>query len=57
MFKAINGLTPNFISDNEAMASDMHDKDTRLSRSNDVHIPPHNSAILKQSFMYNGIVV
>ena len=35
----------------------MHDRDTRLSRSNDVHIPPHNSAILKRSFMYNGSVV
>ena len=44
-----------FISDNVTM--DMHDRDTRLSRSNDVHIPPHNSAILKRSFMYNGSVV
>ena len=57
MFKAVNGLTPNYISDNVAMARDMHDRDTRLSRSNDVHIPPHNSAILKRSFMYNGSVV
>ena len=57
MFKAVNGLTPNYISDNVAMARDMHDRDTRLSRSNDVHIPPHNSAILKRSFVYNGSVV
>ena len=57
MFKAVNGLTPNYISDNVTMARDMHDRDTRLSRSNDVHIPPHNSAILKRSFMYNGSVV
>ena len=57
MFKAINGLTPNYISDNVTMARDMHDRDTRLSRSNGVHIPPHNSAILKRSFMYNGSVV
>ena len=57
MFKAINGLTPNYISDNVTMARDMHDMDTHPSRSNDVHIPPHNSAILKRSFMYNGSVV
>ena len=57
MFKAVNGLTPNYISDNVTMARDMHDRDTRLSRSNDVHIPPHNSAILKRSFMYNGSAV
>ena len=57
MFKATNGLTPNYISDNVTMTRDMHDRDTRLSRSNDVHIPLHNSAILKRSFMYNGSVV
>ena len=57
MFKAVNGITPNYISDNVTMAKDMHDRDTRVSRSNDVHIPPHNSAILKRSFMYNGSVV
>ena len=39
------------------MPSDIHDRDTRLSRSNDVHITPHNFAMLKMSFMYNGSVV
>ena len=57
MFKAVNGITPNYISDNVTMARNMHDRHTRLSRSNDVHIPPHNSAILKRSFMYHGRVV
>ena len=54
MFKTVNGLTPNYISDSVTMTSDIHDLDTRLSRSNDVHIPLHNYAMLKWSFRLNG---
>ena len=57
MFKAINGLVPNYLSDSIAMASEAHDWDTRLSESLDAHIPSHNSSALKRSFIYNGSVL
>ena len=39
------------------MASEAHDRDTRLSESLDVHIPSLNSSALKRSFIYNGSVL
>ena len=57
MFKAINGLVPNYLSDSIVMAGEAHDRDTRLSESLDVHIPSHNSSALKRSFTYNGSVL
>ena len=45
------------ITDNVVMAGEIHDRDTRLSHSNDVHIPPHNTDILKRSFIFNGGVI
>ena len=57
MFKAICGLTPMYMTDNIVMAAETHDRDTRLSNSNDVNIPPHNSDVLKRSFIYNGSVI
>ena len=57
MFKAINGLVPNYSSDSIVMAGEAHDRDTRLSESLDVHIPSHNSSTLKLSFIYNGSVL
>ena len=57
MFKAIRGLTPMYMTDNIVMAAETHDRDTRLSNSNDVNIPPHNSDVLKRSFIYNGSVI
>ena len=55
MFKTINGLVPNYLSDSIVLASEAHDRDTRLSL--DVHIPSHNSSALKRSFIYNGSVL
>ena len=57
MFKAINGLVPNYLSDSIVMAGESHDRHTRLSESRDVHIPSHNSSALKRSFIYNGSVL
>ena len=57
MYKAIHGLTPMYMTDNIVMAGETHDRDTRLSDSNDVNIPPHNSHVLKRSFIYNGSVI
>ena len=57
MFKAINGLVPNYLSDSIVMAGESHDRDTRLSESLDVHIPSHNSSALKRSFIYHGSVL
>ena len=57
MFKAINGLVPNYLSDSIVMAGEAHDRNTRLSESPDVHIPSHNSSTLKRSFIYNGSVL
>ena len=48
MFKA---QTPNFVSDHVTTASDIYDRDTRLSRATDVDIQPHNSALLKRNGM------
>ena len=57
MFKAINGLTPAYSTDSIVMASEAHDRNTRLTNSNDVHVKSHNSEILKRSFVYNGSVL
>ena len=57
MFKAINGLTPAYLTDSIVMASEAHDRNTRLTNSYDVHVPSHNSEILKRSFVYNGSVL
>ena len=39
------------------MASEAHDRNTRLTNSYDVHVPSHNGEILKRSFVYNGSVL
>ena len=57
MYKSIHGLTPLHLTDSLVMANDVHDRNTRLTNSNDVHVPPHKSNILKRSFIYNGSVV
>ena len=46
-----------YLTDNVVMASEIHDRDTRLSHSNDVHILPHNTDILKRSFICNCGVI
>ena len=57
MFKAINGLTPEYLTDSIVMASEAHDRNNRLTKSYDVHVPPHYSEILKRSFVYNDSVL
>ena len=57
MFKAINGLTPPYLTDSIVRAIEAHDRNTRLANSYDVHVPSHNSEILKRSFVYNGSVL
>ena len=57
MFKAINKIVPNYLSDSNVMAGETHDRDTRLSESLDVHIPSHNSSTLKRSFICNSSVL
>ena len=57
MYKAIHGLTPIYMTNNIVMAGETHGRDTRLSDSNDVNIPPHNSDVLKRSLIYNGTVI
>ena len=57
MFKATCGLTPMYMTDNIVMAAETYDRDARLSNSNDVNIPPHNSDVLKRSFIYNGSAI
>ena len=57
MIKAINGLTTPYLTDSIVMASEAHDRNTRLTNSFDVHVQSHNSEILKRSFVYNGSVL
>ena len=57
MYKTIHGITPMYMTDNIVMAGETHDRNTRLSDSNDVNIPPHNSDVPKRSFIYNGSVI
>ena len=45
------------MTDNIVMAGETHDRDTRLSDSNDVNIPPHNPDVLKRSFINNCSVI
>ena len=42
MFKAINGLTPPYLTDSIVRANETHDRNTRLANSYDVHVPSHN---------------
>ena len=39
------------------MASEAHDRNTRLTNSYDVHVPSHNREISNLYFVYNGIVL
>ena len=57
MFKAINGLTPAYLTNAIVMAREAHDRNTRLTNSYDIHVPSHNSEILKRSFVYNCSVL
>ena len=57
MYKAINGLTPPHLTDSIVRANEAHDRNTRLPNSYDVHVPSHNSEILKRSFVYNSGVL
>ena len=57
MYKSVHGLAPMYLTDNVVMAGEVNDRDTQLSHSNDVHIPPHNTDILKWSFIFNGGVI
>ena len=57
MFKAINWLTAAYLTDSIVIACEVHDRNTRLTNSNDVHVPSHNSEILNRSFVYNGSVL
>ena len=57
MFKAMNGLTPPYLTDSIVRANEAHDRNTRLANSYDVHVPSHNSEILKRSFVYKGSVL
>ena len=57
MFKAINGLTPPYLTDSIVRANEAHDRNTRLANSYDVHVPSHDSEILKRSFVYIGSVL
>ena len=56
MYKSVHGLAPIYLTENVVMAGEIHDRDTRLSHSNDVHIPPHTD-ILKWSFIFNGGII
>ena len=57
MFKAINGLTPPYLTDSIVRANETHDHNTRLANSYDVYVPSYDSEILKRSFVYNGSVL
>ena len=57
MFKAINGLTFAYLTDSIEMASEAHDRNTRLTNSYDVYVPSHNREISKRYFVYNGSVL
>ena len=57
MFKAVNGLTPPYLIDSIIRANEAHDRNTRLAHSDDVHVPSHDSRILKRFFVYNGSVL
>ena len=57
MYKALNGLTPEYLSDTIVLAGEAHDRETRLTDSFDVYVPGYNSAMLKRSFIYNGSVL
>ena len=50
-------FVPMYLTDNVVMAGEIHDRDTRLSHSNDVLIPPHHTDILKRSFIFHGGVI
>ena len=57
MYKSVHRLALMYLTDDVEMAGEIHDRDTRSSHFNDVHIPPHKTDILKRSFIFNGGVI
>ena len=57
MFKAKNGLTTPYPTDSIVIANWTHYRNTRLENSYDVHVPSHNSEILKGYFVNDGSVL
>ena len=47
--RAINGLPPPYLTDSIVIASKVHSRNTRLTHPFDVHVPSHNSEIIKRS--------
>ena len=47
MYKSSNGITPLHLTDALVRACDVEDRNTRLSNSKDIHVPPHKSNILE----------
>ena len=57
MLKAINGLTPPYLTDLIVRANEAHDHNIPLANSCNIYVPSHHSEILKCSFLYNGSVL
>ena len=54
MFKCVNGLAPNYLSDQVNLMSEVNNYNTRSSNSLDVLVPAVNREIFRKSFAFNG---
>jgi len=54
MFKCMNNLAPNYLSDNITLLSDVTERNTRSSNSLNVYPPRPNIEQFKQAFQYRG---
>ena len=57
LFNSVDGLTIAYRTDSMAMAIEAHDRNSRLTHSFYIQMPPNNSENLKCSFVYNGSVL
>ena len=54
MFKAINGISPHYLSDRIDMHFDIHGYNTREAGSMNVYLPAVHKEIYRNSFLYSG---
>ena len=57
MFKCMNGIAPEYLSDNLHSISDVHSYSLRSTTLHHLHVPRPKSEYFKRTFQYSGIIL
>ena len=57
MYKCINGMAPDYLSDQVTLISEVNTYNTRSSSTLEVLVPTVNRSVFKKSFSYNGAII